>query len=280
MVVKKRKAKKGVDKTPTSKTSGKIRATRVSGVVRPGSAGDSTSKSASVRSVGETARLELAARRKIEITRMSTNRGRLRQNASPTDVHSANTDSDKNDEEEDHIFQSVPRHISTQRETAGEEDTTTDDDEKSEGSKELPKEDQTTVVQFVRKTIFPDCKLFGNKRKELGYSESQLSLCQVVLVGCHAEKREDRYEWWAQAAKCVSATMCRLRSDKVQGIKRGFNGKYQCGEISRFVLTCLTNWCFSQIGCYRLTIVMVFYPFMMLQLSNRVVEIKVHSRCS
>lgn len=106
--------------------------------------------------------------------------------------------------------------------------TTSEGEEDSEGSvttRELPREDQTAVVQFVRRSIFPDLKLFGNKRRELAYSENPVSLCQVVLGGCNARDREDRHEWWSQATKCISRTLCRLRSDKVQGIKKGFNGK-------------------------------------------------------
>jgi hypothetical protein len=104
------------------------------------------------------------------------------------------------------------------------------------------KQDETSIMAFVHKRIFPDLKFVGMGSYHLDYSEKAGTLCQIVLNGCNKQHVNGRELWWRTAAKCVAKTVNRLRSDKVQSLKKAFNGK-------------IGRCCFALGYCMKLTIV-------------------------
>jgi hypothetical protein len=87
-----------------------------------------------------------------------------------------------------------------------------------EQNQDQAKKDETSVIYFFQKNIFPHLKFFGNKEVELAFSKRPATLCNVVMTGCNAWDRTDNQFWWGSVSKTVARTLCRLRSDRVQAI--------------------------------------------------------------
>lgn len=93
------------------------------------------------------------------------------------------------------------------------------------GQDETRKQDETVIISFIQKNVFPALKFVGMKQYHLEFSEKRDSICQIVVNGCNRGNHTDIEWWWRTTAKCVGKTVNRLRSDKVQSVKKEFNGK-------------------------------------------------------
>ena len=91
-------------------------------------------------------------------------------------------------------------------------------------AKEIAHENQVQVIRYLGKAIFPHLKFLDEGQFNLYYSENRSSMCQLIMSECFRNTQER--SWWdASGQKMVRVAMSRLRSDKIQGIKRAFQGE-------------------------------------------------------
>ena len=114
----------------------------------------------------------------------------------------------------------VPRLV-----PASSPSTITADETPFESDNDIERQHQAAVTQFVTQTVFPHLKFLDNDKYSVTYSTDPQSLCQLVATHCF-RNRTMAPSWWEDHGKrIVRATISRLRSDKMQGIKKALNGR-------------------------------------------------------
>jgi len=112
----------------------------------------------------------------------------------------------------------TPSHI------AASPSTITADDSRLAAELELERQTQIAVSQFVTKTIFPHLKFLDDGNYSLTFSAEPHSLCNLVATNCFRNRVMSAAWWEDHGKRIVRASISRLRSDKMQGVKRAFKG--------------------------------------------------------
>ena len=115
----------------------------------------------------------------------------------------------------------TPAYNSTSPSTITAEDARVIQDEVN-----VERQNQTSVTRFIADWIFPHLKFLDGGDYSLDYSTDPKSLCDLVLKRCFRNTTMSRAWWDEKGKRYVRAAMARLRSDKMQGIKKAFNGTF------------------------------------------------------
>lgn len=90
---------------------------------------------------------------------------------------------------------------------------------------EIDRNNKTAITQYIAQTIFPHLKFLDNRQFGLGYSVDPKSICSLVMLQCFRGKSMSQLWWENKGKKHVRSAMSRVRSDRMQAVKKAFNGK-------------------------------------------------------
>jgi hypothetical protein len=85
--------------------------------------------------------------------------------------------------------------------------------------------DRTTVAGVVADKLFQKAK-FVDGDFDLGYDETEGSICKFVTTYCNLQASIDVCTWWKEARKWIPTYISRLRNDKGTAMKWAFLGTY------------------------------------------------------
>jgi hypothetical protein len=85
--------------------------------------------------------------------------------------------------------------------------------------------DRTTVAGVVADKSFQKAK-FVDRNFDLGYDETEGSICKFVTTYCSLYANIDVCTWWKEASKWIPTYISRLRNDKSTAMKWAFLGTY------------------------------------------------------
>lgn len=109
--------------------------------------------------------------------------------------------------------------------------TITTDGSYSKDELEAERHSKVCVSLYVAQYIFPHLKFLDGSQFNLLYSTDSRSLCNLIARNCFRGNTMTQQWWDAKGRGYVRAAISRLRSDKMQAIKKAFNGKFiTCAE--------------------------------------------------
>jgi hypothetical protein len=85
--------------------------------------------------------------------------------------------------------------------------------------------DITTVAGVVADKLFQKAK-FVDRNFELGYDETEGSICKFATTYCNLQANIDVCTWWKEARKLIPSYISRLHNDKSTAMKWAFLGTY------------------------------------------------------
>jgi hypothetical protein len=85
--------------------------------------------------------------------------------------------------------------------------------------------DRTTVARLVADKLFQQAK-FVDRVFDLGYDETEGSICKFVTTYCNLQANIDVCTWWKEGRKWIPTYLSCLRNDKSTAMKWDFLGTY------------------------------------------------------